>query len=54
MNSECSIYSREKLLAGDKIYGPALVEQIDSTIFLPGGWFGKVDEYLNMILEQSR
>ena len=50
---ECNIYSRDKLLGGDEIEGPALVEQLDSTTFLPSNWVGKVDKYLNIVLEQK-
>ena len=49
----CNIYSRDKLLGGDEIEGPALVEQLDSTTFLPSNWVGKVDKYLNIVLEQK-
>jgi N-methylhydantoinase A len=33
------------------IPGPAIVRQLDATTLLPPGWTGRVDGYLNLILE---
>ncbi len=42
------IYSREKLRPGARIYGPAVIEEYDSTILIPPNYFAYVDGYLNI------
>jgi N-methylhydantoinase A len=46
-----SLYLREKLHSGNRIAGPALVLQMDSTIVVPPGWGGTVDPFGNLVLE---
>ena len=38
------------LAAGDRIVGPALVVQLDTTTVVPPGWQGDVDAYGNLLL----
>jgi N-methylhydantoinase A/oxoprolinase/acetone carboxylase beta subunit len=45
------LYDREKLHAGNRIQGPALLLQLDTTIVVPLGWGGMVDSYGNLVLE---
>jgi len=47
----CPLYDREKLLAGNHIEGPAVVEQMDATTLLVPGATATVDPYLNLLLE---
>lgn len=47
---DTSVYDREKLLPGDVIRGPAIIEQIDSTIVIPLDFIGTVDGYFNVIM----
>jgi N-methylhydantoinase A len=47
----CPLYDRDRLAAGNRIEGPAIVEQMDTTTFLPPGAVATVDPYLNLILE---
>ena len=47
----CSIYDRDKLKSGNRILGPAIVEQMDSTTVLLPGMIATVEPYLNLILE---
>ena len=49
-STETIIWDREALPAGSVLSGPGIVEQLDSTIVVPSGWFGQVDGYLNFIL----
>jgi N-methylhydantoinase A len=49
----CPVYDRECLEAGDKFDGPAIVEQMDATTFVPHGMTAKIDGWLNLILELS-
>ena len=44
------IYERRLLRPGDRISGPAIVEQMDSTTFLSYGRRAEVDPYLNLIV----
>ena len=47
----CPLYDREKLLAGNRIEGPAIVEQMDATTLIVPGATAAVDPYLNLLLE---
>jgi N-methylhydantoinase A len=47
----CPIYTRDKLLPGNVLAGPAIVEQMDATTVIPPDMQGRVDAYLNLILE---
>jgi N-methylhydantoinase A len=47
----CPLYDRDRLGAGNRIEGPAIVEQMDATTFLPPGAVATVDPYLNLIVE---
>lgn len=49
----CPIYDREKLDAGNRIAGPAIVEQMDATTVIPPGMTAWVEPYLNLILEAA-
>ncbi len=44
------IYERALLRPGDRISGPAIIEQMDSTTFLSHGRRAQVDPYLNLIV----
>jgi len=43
---------REALRKGERIRGPVIVEQIDSTTLVPPNWSLTVDEFNNLILER--
>ncbi|QEL22167.1 hydantoinase/oxoprolinase family protein [Bosea sp. F3-2] len=47
----CPIYDRDRLKAGNRIAGPAIIEQMDSTTVLLPGMTATVEPYLNLILE---
>ncbi len=46
------VYARERLRPGNRLDGPAIVEQMDSTTVVPPGWTARVDAYANLVLEQ--
>ncbi|HEY7355775.1 MAG TPA: hypothetical protein VH590_04880, partial [Ktedonobacterales bacterium] len=46
------IYQRERLLPGNVISGPAIIEQYDTTTLLPSGWQASVDHLTNLVLER--
>jgi N-methylhydantoinase A len=45
------VYDRARLRAGDRFNGPAIVEQMDATTFVPAGMTARIDPWLNTILE---
>jgi N-methylhydantoinase A len=54
VEATAKVYAREKLIAGNEIRGPAIVEQLDSTTLIPSGWKGTTDGAGNLILEAAR
>lgn len=44
------VYDRDDLPAGLELAGPAVVEQVDSTVLIPPGTTAQVDTYLNIII----
>lgn len=48
---EARVYQRDALAAGARITGPAIVEQYDTTTWLPRGWAAQVDAAANLVLE---
>ena len=47
-----SVYDRDRLAPGNRIVGPAIVEQMDTTTVVLPGQAAAVDPYSNLILEQ--
>jgi N-methylhydantoinase A len=47
---DTAIYDRAALPAGARFDGPAIVEQMDSTVVIPPDWRAEVDEYGNIVL----
>ncbi|MCR3721927.1 MULTISPECIES: hydantoinase/oxoprolinase family protein [Prauserella salsuginis group] len=47
------VYDREQLVAGTRIPGPAVVEQLDSTTVIPPGTPAVIDEWLNIRIHVS-
>lgn len=50
---DTKIYQREKMNAGSRISGPAIIEEYASTIVIPPSDEAYIDEYLNVIIEQK-
>jgi N-methylhydantoinase A len=50
--AETAVYDRAALGAGHVLAGPAIVEQLDSTVVVPPGWRAEVDEWLNIRMFQ--
>jgi N-methylhydantoinase A len=48
-----AIWDRNALPVGATLAGPAIVEQLDSTIVVPDGWQADVDGYRNLILTRE-
>jgi N-methylhydantoinase A len=47
----CPLYDRDRLAAGNRIEGPAIVEQMDATTLIVPGAIATVDPYLNLLME---
>jgi N-methylhydantoinase A len=50
---EIALYDRDRLSPGARFAGPALVFQMDSTVYLAPGWAARVDGYRNLVLERA-
>ncbi len=48
------IVARGNLTESDRVEGPAIIEQVDTTTLIPPGWHATVDEYSSLIIEASR
>lgn len=49
--SECPVFDREDLRAGDEISGPAIIEQADSTTVIYPRQRASIDVYRNIVVE---
>jgi N-methylhydantoinase A len=47
------IYDRLALGVGERVTGPALLEQADTTIFVDPGLVGEVDAFGNLRIERA-
>ena len=47
---DCTILDRSRLVPGNVVSGPAIVEQLDSTTVIPPGMVGTVDRFQNVII----
>ena len=47
----CDIYHREQLAPGSTIDGPAILENVDSTVVIDPGWRARIDDYGNCIAQ---
>jgi len=52
-NVPCPVYDRDLLRPGNRLPGPAIVEQMDATTLVLPGMATHVDTYLNLILEAA-
>jgi N-methylhydantoinase A len=46
-------YSRAGLKAGNRIAGPAIVDQMDTTTLIPPGFSARVDRCGNLVIVQA-
>lgn len=47
---EAAVYDRAKMKAGAEFSGPAIVEQVDSTVVIPPKAVASVDQYMNILI----
>ncbi len=48
-----NVYNRYELKSGDRITGPAIVEELDSTTVIHPGWSASADEFGNLFIEKE-
>jgi N-methylhydantoinase A len=48
-----NLYDRARLGPGARFVGPALVVQMDSTVYVAPGWSARVDGYRNLVIERE-
>jgi N-methylhydantoinase A len=51
---EAPIYAREKLRAGNRLTGPAIVSEYSATTVVPPGWTASVDAFENLVLSATK
>jgi N-methylhydantoinase A len=47
----CPVYDRDRLKPGNRVGGPAIIEQLDATTVVPPGMAACVEPHLNLIIE---
>jgi len=47
------LYDRDKMGTGNRISGPAIILQMDTTLVMPLSCAGAVDAYGNLLLERA-
>jgi N-methylhydantoinase A len=50
---KAEVYDRDHLAVGARVCGPSVVEEMDSTILIPPGYCGRVDEYGSLVIERG-
>jgi N-methylhydantoinase A len=53
LSEKAGIYDREKLVPGTHLKGPAVLEALDTTVWIPPGYTGRVDGFKNVIMKKS-
>jgi N-methylhydantoinase A len=51
--ADTPVYDRTRLRPGNRLSGPAIVEQMDATTVILPGWTGFIEPYGNLILEAA-
>jgi N-methylhydantoinase A len=49
----CPVYARARLLAGQRLAGPAVIEQFDATTMLLPGQEARVDELGFLVIREA-
>jgi N-methylhydantoinase A len=50
---ETPIYARERLHAGNRLAGPAVISEYSATTVVPPKWQARVDEFENLVLSSG-
>jgi N-methylhydantoinase A len=49
-----TVVDRDQLAPGERLTGPAIVEQLDTTIVVDPGGKARVDDFGNLIIEEGK
>ncbi len=49
----CDIFDRARLAPGSTVDGPAILENVDSTVVIDPGWRARIDDYGNCIMRRA-
>jgi N-methylhydantoinase A len=52
-NLDCAVYDRHALACGQRIEGPALIEERETTTFIPAGWSAAIDATACIMAERE-
>ena len=50
----CDIYDRARLAPGAVVNGPAILENVDSTVIVDPGWQARIDDYGNCVMQPAK
>ncbi len=50
---ESKVIYRENVRTGDLFYGPAILEEYDSTTYIPPNWTSQIDQFGSIVLEKQ-
>lgn len=50
---DADVYAREAFAPGDRVEGPAIIVQLDTTTLVEPGWAARADEHGNLLLERA-
>jgi N-methylhydantoinase A len=53
-SGDVAVYQRERLDVGHRVKGPAVIEQLDSTIVLHPGQVAEVDRFRNLHITEGK
>ena len=51
---EFGVHSRFDLAPGERVVGPALVVEKETTVVVPAGWTARVDSHAHLTLEAAK
>ena len=50
---DAAVFHRRDIMAGQRLEGPAVVEQDDTTTLIPAGFMGAVDPFGHIVIQES-
>jgi N-methylhydantoinase A len=53
IDGSVQIYDRERLEAGDRISGPAIISEPTATTYIERAWRGRIDEHGNILIDKA-
>ena len=50
----CAVYEREDILPGAAVDGPAIIEEMSTTVYVPPGWRARTERYGELVMRQDQ